>query len=472
MAILPGAVTVDASVSDDGQVTIPAASVKFPAFSTSTENGLVGTVTIRIQIGSGGDWTGTYDEETGAMDLDAPFGLTFRLNCDAVANATCGALFGPQGNMGTWQVVPKNVTTPLTTGSLTAPTPPVEYGPEWLGPDAENGSPFDENGIGTLINNNLEIKNVTPDDCIDPSSVACSNSAIGGLIAPSVNAAIGTVYDSANPANDRDSVPGAIDMRLTFQMSEPPILTSDPTAVEFDGMNGDGSQPLGTSSAPQAVTLDALDAGDIPVNAIYTDGGQDDDFLVTNAKSCGTKIQSGGSCVVRMRFNPSATGARASTLYASIHNPVTDQDEVIQLATLSGSGGELPQGATGPTGADGPQGPSGPKGKDGALVAINSAGAAKLSTKAKKIATVSTRGGAVQVKTPKQATIKVKGKKYKVQIKSPAKIGKNSKGQIKVKGPKGAVKALKGRASTSLKLKVTVTAGGHSQKQTLKVRLN
>jgi hypothetical protein len=255
-------------------------------------------------------------------------------------------------------------------------------------------------------------------------------------------------------------------------MSEPPILTSDPTALEFDGMNGDGSQPLGTSSAAQAVTLNALDAGDIAVNSIYADGGQDDDFLVTNAKSCGQKIESGGSCVVRMRFNPSGTGARASTLYASIVNPITHENEVVQLATLSGTGGVLPAGATGATGAEGPQGPSGPKGNDGALVAISSASAVKLSTKAKKIATVSTRGGAVQVKTPKKATIKVKGKKYKVQIKSPKKIGKNSKGQIKVKGPKGAVKALKGHASASLKLKVTVKAGDHSQKQTLKVRLN
>ncbi|OJU95500.1 MAG: hypothetical protein BGO23_06610 [Solirubrobacterales bacterium 67-14] len=469
MAILPGAVTVDAVISDDGDVTIPANSVRFPAFSTSTENGLVGTVTIRIQIGSGGNWTGTYDEETGAMDLDAPFGLTFRLNCDAVANTTCAGLFGPEGNMGTWQVLPKNVTTPLTTGSLTAPTPPVEYGPEWLGPDAENGTPFDENGLGTLINNNLEIKNVTPDDCIDPSSTACNNAFVAGLIAPSVNSAIGTVYDSTTPANDRDSVPGAIDMRLTFQMSEPPILTADPSAVEFDGMNGDGSQPLGTSSAAKTVTLDALDAGDIPVNAIYTDGGQDDDFLITNAKGCSPTIESGGSCAVRVRFNPSATGARASTLYASIVNPVTSESQVVQLATLSGTGGELPQGPTGPTGADGPQGP---KGKNGALVAISSASAVKLSTKAKKIATISTRGGAVQVKAPKKATIKVKGKKYKVQIKSPKKIGKNSKGQIKVKGSKGAVKALRGRASASLKLKVKVTAGNHSQKQTLKVRLN
>jgi|GEM_PF-2476461 len=472
LALLPGDVTVDAVISDNGDVTVNPNSVRFPAYPTSLENALVGTVSIQIQISASDQWTGTYDEETGAMDLSAPVGLTFKLNCDPVANPTCGLVFGADGNMGTWAVTAKGPIDPLTTGSLTAPTPPVEYGTDWLGPDAEVGIPFNEDGVGTLINNDLEIENLEPAACIDPTSIACSNAAVGGLIAPSLNGALGTVYDPANPDNDRDSVPGAIDMRFTFAMSEPPLLSSDPTALELEGMNADGSQPLGTSSAAQAVTLNALDAGDIPINSIYTDGGQDDDFLVTNAKSCAPKIASGGSCVVRVRFNPSATGARSSTLYASIFNPITEQNEVVQLATLSGTGGELPQGVTGPTGADGPQGPAGPKGNDGALVSISSTSSVKLSTKAKKIAKISTRGGAVKVKTPKKATIKVKGKKYKVQIKSPKKIGKNSKGQIKVKGPKGAVKALKGHASASLKLKVTVTAGNHSQKQTLKVRLN
>jgi hypothetical protein len=480
MAILPDAVTVDASVSDEGDVTIPASSVRFPAFSTATANVLVGTVTIDIQIGAGGTWTGTYDEETGAMDLDAPFALTFSLSCDPVENGTCGAIFGAQGNMGTWQVTQKNATLPLTTGSLTAPTPPVEYGTDWLGPDAEAGIPFDENGLGTLINNNLEIKNVTPADCIDPSSIACQNSAIGGLIAPSVNAAIGTVYSSTDPTADRDSVAGAIDMRLTFQMSEPPILTSDPGDLSFTGLNDDGSQPLGTSSAALSTTLTALDAGDVEVRSIYTDGGDDDDFAVTNAKGCTPEIASGGECQVRLRFNPSATGERTSTLYASIVNPVTSEINQVQLATLSGQGGTLPQGPTGPTGANGdkgdqgdqgPQGPAGPKGNAGPLVSISSSSSVGLSTKAKKIAKVSARGSSVKLKVPSHATIKVSGHKYKVTLKAPGKVGKNKSAKIKVKGSKGAVRALRGNRSAKVKVPVKVTANGKSQKQTLRVRL-
>lgn len=474
MANLPGAVVVDASVSDTGEVTIQPESVRFPAYPTSLENALVGTVSIGIQIMASSAWTGTYDDSTGEMELNAPLGLTFKLNCDPVANATCGAIFGPEGNMGTWEVTPKGPVNPLTTGSLTAPTPPVEYGPEWIGPDAEQGSPFDENGIGTLVNNDLEIENLKPEDCIDMSSVACSNPAVGGLIAPSLNGALGTVYDSAVPANDRDSVAGAIDMRLTFQMSEPPILESDPSALTFAGMNADGSQPLGTSSATQTTTLTALDAGDIQVRSIYTDGGDDDDFIVTNSKGCAPLIESGGDCQVRLRFNPSATGARSSTLYASILNPVSSSIEQIELATLTGEGGTLPEGATGPagpTGADGPQGPAGPRGRDGALVSISSSSAVALKARARPFARVSSKGGAVTLRTPKKVRIRVKRKRYTVRIIAPKRIGKNKRGAIKVRGPRGAVKALRGRASARLKVKVTVRSGNRTQSQNLRVTL-
>ncbi len=468
MAAMPGPVTVDAAISDEGDVTIQPASVKFPAFPTSLENGLVGTVSIKIQISASDVWTGTYDEATGAMELNAPLGLTFKLNCDPVANALCGGIFGPEGNMGTWAVTPKGPVNPLTTGNLAAPAPPAAYGTDWLGPDAEDGAAFDSNGVGTLINNNLEIEKLDAADCVDGSSIACSNPAIGNLIAPSLNGALGTVYDPNDPSNDRDSAPGAIDMRLTFAMSEPAILESDPSEITFAGMNEDGSQPLGTSSPALSTTLTALDAGDIDVRSIYTDGGDDDDFNVTNAKGCAPVIESGGSCQVRLRFNPSETGDRSSTLYASIFNPVTNAVEQIQLATLSGKGGTLPQGPTGPAGATGP---SGPKGKNGPLVGIATRSAVRLRTGKVMIAKLRARGAAVGLKVAKKASIKVSGRKYQVRIVSPTKIGKGKAAKIKVKGSRGAVRALKGRKAAKLKLSIKVSSNGISQQYKLRVRL-
>ncbi|MDQ2622699.1 MAG: hypothetical protein M3Y45_06625, partial [Actinomycetota bacterium] len=88
MALLPSLPTVDATISDTGDVTIPSGKVSFPEFPTSLENALVGTVAIKIQISASDDWTGTFDEATGDMSLEAPIGLTFKLNCDPVANGT------------------------------------------------------------------------------------------------------------------------------------------------------------------------------------------------------------------------------------------------------------------------------------------------------------------------------------------------------------------------------------------------
>lgn len=482
MPDMPGSVTIDAAVSDTGAVTIQPDSVRFPVFPTSLENALVGTVSIGIQISASDVWTGTYDEATGAMDLDAALGLTFKLNCDAVANALCGGIFGPEGNMGTWEVTPKGPAH-LTTGNMPVTAPPAAYGPDWLGPDATDGVPFDATtAVGTLINNDLEIQNLKAEDCIDPSSVACSNAAIGGLIAPSLNGALGTVYDPATPANDKDSVKGAIDMALTFELSEPPILESNPTELTFEGMNDDGSQPLGTSSRAQATTLSALDAGDIDVYQYYTDGGNADDFRITNSKRCDHLIESGSSCNIRLRFNPEETGARGTTLYASIFNPVTQNVEQIQLATLSGEGGVLPKGEKGEKGEKGDQGDKGdkgnkgdrgPRGEAGPLVSLRSHNAIGLRTSARRFARIKARGSAVKLKVKRKVAVRIKGKKFKVRIIAPRKVGKNKKANIKVKGTRGAVKALKGRTKANLKLKVKMSANnGRTQKQTLRVTLN
>lgn len=470
MALLPSAPTLGATISDTGEVTIPAHRVSFPEFPTSLANDLVGEVAIKIQISAGGDWTGTFDETTGDMELDAPIGLSFKLNCDPVANGTCGAIFGSQGNMGTWEVSPKGPVSPLTTGNLPGPTPPVEYGPDWLGPLAEDGSPFDpETGIGTLVNNDLEIENLTADSCVDMSSLACSNPAVANLIAPSLNGALGTVYDPADPANDRDSVAGAIDMRFTFKMTEPPLVTSNPTAVTMAGMNDDGSQPLGTSSAAQTVTVTASEVGDVEFNRIYLNGGDDDDFYVSNASDCLPVVASESDCDVKLRFNPSATGARSSTLFASIVNPVSGDSETVQLATVSGTGGVLPAGTTGPAG---PTGPQGPRGNAGPLVSIASSSSIRLRARANRIARIRSAGARVAVRAPKRVRIRVRGRAFNLRVIAPRAIAAGKAGVVRVRGTRAAVRRLRGKASAPLKLRLRVSANGRTQAHVVRVRVN
>ena len=76
------------------------------------------------------------------------------------------------------------------------------------------------------------------------------------------------------------------------------------TAVSLSPMSLDfGSQPVGTTSQPQAVTLTnhasvALSIGKIQINA---------NFAQTN--NCGTSVAAGGSCTISVTFTPTRKGS-------------------------------------------------------------------------------------------------------------------------------------------------------------------
>ncbi len=331
LAQLDGPVIVDGVIHDDGTFTVADGDVRFPTYETSLQNALVGTVAVDIDIKQTGDWAGTFDDGSGAVSLTAPLGLTFKLNCDPVANGLCGLLFGTEGNMGTWRVDAKGPVDPLTTGNLPALVPPVPYGPDWVPTDVEDGVPYDAGTKSlTLINNDLELKHLEPSSCIDQTSVACTNPGIGGLIVPALNDALGASY-VAPPGTSLDTVPGAIDMRLAFKLSEPPILTDDTDALDF------GQQTVGSASGARSVTITAYNIGAVQVVDLYSKGGDDADFWVAN-NSCHGLIDAGGSCVLKVRFQPSDTGSRTSSLYAMVVDPVSGERREVELGSLNGEG--------------------------------------------------------------------------------------------------------------------------------------
>jgi hypothetical protein len=352
LAALPGDVTIDALIHDDGTVSVAEGDVTFPAVDTVRPNATVGDVTVNVQIVQAGAWTGTFDEATGAMSLTAPLSLEFKLSC-VPAILLCGPLTGGSGNMGTWAVTAKKAAT-LTTGHAEAPVPPPAYGaPDWVPPDAEDGSPLDPaTGALTLVDNTLELEHLDPSDCIDPNSAFCTNPGLGGVVVVELNNAIGAMWDSATPGNSRDTVPGAIDMSMAFVMADA-LIQGTPSVVEF------GSQPLGTSSAARDVVVSALVNTDVELLSLYTSGGDDADFSIANDGCRGT-VPVAAPCTVKVRFNPTDSGNRASALFAEVRHP-TPPNEIleIQIATLNGVGGQLPQGPAGPAGNAGPQGAAG-----------------------------------------------------------------------------------------------------------------
>lgn len=485
MANLPGEATMYAALEGSGAIEIKQRHFRFPAHPTTLENALVGTVQVRIQVEATGDWRGNFDQLTGAMALSAPIGLDIKLNCDQVLNALCGAIFGPDGNMGTWRVIAKGPADPLTTGALTAPAPPASYGPAWLGPVVESGTAFDADGVGTLINNDLEIEKVDSSDCVDSSSYACSNSTIGNLVAPQLNAMLGTVYDPVTAANDRDSMPGAIDMRLTFAISEMSLLTSDFTALTFPGSNEDGTQTPGTASPAVSTTLKALDTGDdIQIISLHTDGGDEDDFILTSSRPCVTQIDSGASCRVALRFLPSGTGPRSSTLYASIVNPLTGETEKIELATLSGEGGNPPKEVGPPNDRPAKPDPSPPsepgqtpdKGdrgetRAGALVEIRSRVRVKLRSKPMPVAAVAARVVPVKLWAPKRARVRIGSHRFAIRVHAPNGIGIHRRAKIRLMASRRIIRSLRDHGPAKLRLPLIIRSGDRTQKHVLRIVL-
>ena len=145
----------------------------------------------------------------------------------------------------------------------------------------------------------------------------------------------------------------------------PATLAADADPVTFPGMNEDGSQPLGVASAAQTLTLTATPLGAVEIAAVFTRGEDDSDFVLTSANECSGTVPLGGQCTLKVRFLPSATGERTTTLYARVREPLTGDWQEIELARLTGTGGTLPKGEPGPEGPQGPAGPQGPEGPQG-----------------------------------------------------------------------------------------------------------
>lgn len=131
-------------------------------------------------------------------------------------------------------------------------------------------------------------------------------------------------------------------------------------AVSADALTF-AEQAQGTLSTAQSVTITNPD-GPVDVRGVLVTGADSDDFVVVG-ETCSGPLAAGASCTVKVRFAPSATGARAATL-ALRATPASTPS-----VALSGTGGALPrgpQGEDGPQGEQGPQGPGGGQGEAGA----------------------------------------------------------------------------------------------------------
>ncbi len=470
LASLPGDATIDAVIHDDGTITVADGDVTFPGVDTVRPNAIVGDVTVNARIVQTAAWTGTLDQATGAMALTAALSLQFKLSCDPVANATCGALTGASGNLGTWAVAPKKPAE-LSTGHAAALAPPAAYGPDWVPPAAEDGAALDAaTGALTLVDNKLELEHLDPSDCIDTTSPICNNPGLGGIVVVELNNAIGASWGgAAAPENSKDTVPGAIDMRMAFVM-ENALIRSTPSAIDF------GSQPLGTSSAPRSVDLSAFGEADVELLSLYTAGGDDADFWVAN-DGCRGIVATAAACTMKVRFNPGARGNRATALYARVRDPQdVDTIRTLQIAALSGQGGQLPQGPAGPKGDGAAQAPAIAQGLASATPESPSIRRAKsrlrLSSKGTAtVATIKCPAGSCRV-SGRSARLKIGTKTHKVAVTVSRTIAGGKSAAVRVSVGKRVRTALRRRGTGALTVKLVVrSSDGSSISRTVTVQL-
>ncbi|HEY6185329.1 MAG TPA: choice-of-anchor D domain-containing protein, partial [Terriglobales bacterium] len=113
---------------------------------------------------------------------------------------------------------------------------------------------------------------------------------------------------------------GSFGDAFVAKISLQPAASLSPTSLTF------GSQSVGTTSAPQAVTLSSNGTAPLHITSISASG----DFAETD--NCGRGVAAGSTCTINVTFTPTASGTRTGTLTIndnSISSP--------QAVTLTGT---------------------------------------------------------------------------------------------------------------------------------------
>src|SRR5436190_10482452 len=86
-----------------------------------------------------------------------------------------------------------------------------------------------------------------------------------------------------------------------------PAVTFTPTSLTF------GAQAIGTTSAPQSITVANTGSAPLFVNSAATRGANPLDFTQVSDGCSGLTLAAGSTCSVAITFSPTATGTRSAT---------------------------------------------------------------------------------------------------------------------------------------------------------------
>ena len=112
-----------------------------------------------------------------------------------------------------------------------------------------------------------------------------------------------------------------------------PVIGVSPTTLSF-------SQVVNSTSAAQTATVSNSGNAPLLISALLINGAQASEFQLANGSTCsvGGSVAANASCVLKLAFTPTVTGARNANLSIS-HNAAGSPTAL----TLNGSGTALPQ---------------------------------------------------------------------------------------------------------------------------------
>lgn len=166
--------------------------------------------------------------------------------------------------------------------------------------------------------------------CIAGGSVAAGSSCTVNVgFAPSVAGARSATLSIAHNAAG-----GASTSALSGTgVAQSPAVAVSPSALSF-------TQTVGSTSAPQSVTLSNTGTAPLTLGALAIGGAQAAEFSITGGSTCsaGATVAANASCIVRIAFTPAAVGTRSAALSIT-HNAAGSPTTV----ALGGNGTAAPQ---------------------------------------------------------------------------------------------------------------------------------
>ena len=141
----------------------------------------------------------------------------------------------------------------------------------------------------------------------------------GPATSASLNHPYGVALDTSNHLFIADT---ASDRVREFTL--PPFVSLSATSLTF------ADQVVGTTSAPQAVTLYNTGAAALGISSITTR----EDYAQTN--TCGSSVAAGGKCTISVTFTPTTTGPLTGTL--TITDNTNGGNGSSQVVSLTGTG--------------------------------------------------------------------------------------------------------------------------------------